>query len=107
MVIFSLINIILLTLISPARLGIRIIRFILTCVIATLFVRGQNWTRWFAGVGAVFGLLFGIVGFFALPDKLSLFGIWTLILIAYEAFLAYAVLLDKRIQEHFSPNSGF
>lgn len=107
MVVFSLINIILLTLISPARLVVRIIRFILTCVIAAFFIRGHNWTRWLTGIGAVLGLPFGIGGFFALPEKFSLLGIWGLVLIAYEGFLAYAVLLDKRVQDHFSPSSGF
>ena len=107
MVVFSLINIILLTLISPARLVVRVIRFVLTCVVAVFFVRGHNWTRWVIGISAVLGLLFGIGGFFSLPQKFSLLGIWALVLIAYEGFVAYAVLLDKRVQDHFNPSSGF
>lgn len=75
------------TLISPARLLVRIIRFVLTCVLVVFFVRGHNWTRWLIGIGAILSLLFGIGGFFGLPEKFSLFGVWMLVLVVYEGFL--------------------
>jgi len=103
----SIINGIILTILSPQRMIIRVIRFILTCVVAWFFARGAVWARWLVGLGAVLGFVLTGYAIYILPVGNYLIGWWLLLNLVYEGFVVYYVLFNKKLSQHFSPASGF
>ena len=103
----SILNGIILTLLTPHRFIIRVIRFIFTCIIAWFFVQGANWARWLVGFGAVLSFVLTLYGLYILPVGHYLIGFWLFLNLIYEGFVVYFVVFDKKLSHHFSPPSGF
>jgi hypothetical protein len=112
LIIFSLINIaLLLTITGGAGLIPRSIRFVVTCILSFFLFTGATWARWFVGISSVLGVIVLIVTWFGLSgSQLSMFsflGIWTVIMAAFYGWVAFMLLFDKDVSQHFSPRSGF
>ena len=89
----------------------RVIRLILTCVVSLFLFKGAAWARWFAGTASALSVVLSIISWFGLKtaqtSMFSLVGIWMVLMAAYYAWVAFMLILDKDVSQHFNPRSGF
>ena len=112
LVVFSLVSIcLLLGLTDGAGLIPRAVRFVITCVFSYFLIREATWARWLIGFSSALGVIVCVVLWISLHgplvSKFSILGIWTLVMGAFYACVAFVLLLDKDVSRHFSPGSGF
>lgn len=112
LILFSLVSIVLLlTLTGGASLVPRAVRFVLTCVLSFFLFRGASWARWFAGISSALGAILSVVGWFGLASAnvpmFSILGIWMVVMAIFYGWVAFMLLVDKDVSQHFNPRSGF
>lgn len=112
LILFSLVNILLLlSLTGGASLVPRAIRFGFTCLLSFFLFRGASWSRWFVGISAGLGVVFSLIGWFGLAaTQISMFsflGIWMVVMAVFYGWVAFMLLFDKDVSQHFNPGSGF
>lgn len=106
LIVFSLINIVLLlALTGGASLVPRAIRFVFTCVISFFLFKGAPWSRWFVGILSVLGVILSLIGWFGLSathiSMFSILGIWMLVMAIFYSWVAFMLLFDKDVSQHF------
>jgi hypothetical protein len=112
LILFSLVNIVLLlTLTGGASIVPRAIRFIFTCVLSFFLFRGAPWSRWFVGISSALGVIVSSIGWFGLSSThismFSILGIWMVVMAIFYGWVAFMLLFDKDVSQHFNPRSGF
>jgi hypothetical protein len=110
---FEVINsAILLALTGGAGLIPKIVRLIFTCVLSFFLIREATWARSLTGILCALGLAITVIslGSAVISGVVSLFsilGIWMVLMIAFYAWVAFTLLLDKDVAQHFNPRGGF
>jgi hypothetical protein len=112
LILFSLVSIILLLAITGgAGLIPRGIRFVVTCVLSFFLFTGASWSRWFVGISSALGVIVSLVGWFGLSGSsismFSILGIWMVVMAIFYGWVAFMLLFDKDVSQHFNPRSGF
>jgi hypothetical protein len=108
MVVFSLFNIVLLSILSDqsiAKYLQRGVRFFFTCVLAYFLFRGARWARWVTIVIALLVAVYSVLGFALLPPSVPIFlRAWLLVIALFCLIIALLLLFSKDIVEHFVPH---
>ena len=112
LILFSLVNIVLLlSLTSGASLVPRAIRFIFTCLLSFFLFRGASWSRWFVGISSALGVIVSLITWFGLSSThismFSILGIWMVVMAVFYGWVAFMLLIDKDVSQHFNPRSAF
>lgn len=84
---------------------------VINLVLAYFLIAGHGWARWITAARSGFSAIFTVTAFVSLPtfggSYLSIGGLWLLLVIAVSLFVAGYLLASKRVNEHFSPSTGF
>ncbi|MGJ8677956.1 MAG: hypothetical protein ACSHX0_10600 [Akkermansiaceae bacterium] len=112
LIIYSLISIsLLLAITGGANVIPRGVRFIVTCILSFFLFTGAPWSRWFVGISSALGVIVSLVSWFGLSgSQISMFsflGIWMVVMAVFYGWVAYMLLFDKDVSQHFNPRSGF
>ncbi len=109
-IIFSALNITFLLLLTGdgGSRGItsRVIRFVATCFFAYFLIQGKFWARYLVGVISLISTITGIVAWIALSrmpafSPSSIISLWMIILVIFYAWVAWMLLFDKSVSNHF------
>lgn len=104
-VVFSLINVVFLSLLSDQSLAKylqRGVRFLFTCVLAYFLIKGARWARWVTIIIASLAVVVSILGFATLPPTVPIFiRVWVLVIGLFCLIIALLLLFSKGIVGHF------
>ncbi|MDP4623982.1 MAG: hypothetical protein NWT08_02470 [Akkermansiaceae bacterium] len=111
LVVFSLVNIIILTSLTGVFKPTSAVRFTLTCILSFFLFKGANWARLLVGILSALGAIIGAIGLIGLISAgsplFSLLSLWLVAMPVFFAWVSYVLLLDKDVAQHFNPKSGF
>jgi peptidoglycan/LPS O-acetylase OafA/YrhL len=106
LVAFSLLNVILLSVVSDPPLAKSIqrgVRFLFTCLLAYFLWRGARWARWVSFVIAALAVITSFVGFAALPESVpALFRIWMAVMGVFYLVVALALVIPSPITRYYT-----
>ena len=104
-VVFSLLNVVLLSLLSDQSLTKHLqrgVRFLFACVLAYFLFRGARWARWVTIVIALLAFVYSVLGFALLPPSVPIFfKVWVLVIGLFCLIIALLLLFSKGIVGHF------
>jgi hypothetical protein len=88
-----------------------IVGLVINVVLAVFLISGQNWARWVMAIRCGFGTIMAFAAWSQLgAAEFSVFSIirlWLLASAIFSAAIGAYLLLSKRVNEHFSPSTGF
>jgi len=106
LVAFSLLNVILLTVLSDPPLAKtiqRCVRFLFTCLLAYFLWRGARWARWVGFAIATLAAITSFVGFAGLPEGVPAFSrVWLMIMGVFYLHVALLLVIPSSITRHFA-----
>jgi peptidoglycan/LPS O-acetylase OafA/YrhL len=106
LVAFSLLNVILLSVLSDPPLAKTIqrgVRLLITCLLAYFLWRGARWARWVSLVIAALAVVTSFVGFTALPKNVpTFFRLWMLVMGVFYLVVALLLLIPSSITRYYT-----
>lgn len=109
---FSLLNVVFWGLFVGSR-GIvgNIVGLVVNVVLAFFLISGQNWARWWMAIRSGIGAILSFSAWSQLGDAdfsfFSIIRLWLLSAALFSAAIGAYLLVSKRVNDHFNPNSGF
>jgi hypothetical protein len=88
-----------------------IVGLVINVVLAVFLISGQNWARWFMAFRCGFGTVLAFSTWSQLGNAdfsfFSIIRLWLLISAIFSAAIGAYLLFSKRVNDHFSPATGF
>ena len=88
-----------------------IVGLVINVVFAIFLISGQNWARWLMAIRCGFGAILSFSAWSQLGNAdfsvFSMIRLWLLIAAIFSAAIGAYLLLSKRVNDHFSPGTGF
>jgi hypothetical protein len=88
-----------------------VVGLVINVVLATFLISGQNWARWLMAIRCGFGAILSFSAWSQLGNAdfsvFSIIRLWLMIAAIFSATIGAYLLLSKRVNDHFSPGTGF
>ena len=106
LVAFSLLNIILLSVLSDPPLGKTVqrgVRLLFTCMLAYFLWRGARWARWVSFLVAALAVITSFIGFAMLPESVPVFfRVWMACMGVFYLVVALALIIPSSITGYYA-----